>query len=181
MKSLSGTRYVFTAVCVLAYGCSSAAPATPQAVQASATPAAQAAPSATASAPPQPTPTFPPDIVAAKPSDIAGAWPMMWRSPTDKFMARLRFQDDSTFTYENAETGSVIFSGTVKFADGKVTLENKACDVLPAGDLACSMTFVIHSSTAGGRALRLLFESADDQDALFIKTLDGKTLYPTVP
>jgi hypothetical protein len=181
MKSLSGARYVIAAVCVFAYGCSSAVPATQQAVQASATPAAQSAPSATASAPPQPTTTFPPEIVAAKPGDIAGAWSMMWRSPTDKFMARLRFQHDSTFTYENAETGSVIFSGTLKFADGKVTLENKACDVLPAGDLACSMTFVIHTSMAGGRALRLRFESADHQDVLFIKTLDGKTLYPPEP
>jgi hypothetical protein len=171
--------FVFTVVLA---GCQPApVPDTAIAVEPSSTQvrATEPAPSATR---PAPTPTFPPEVVASQPSDIAGVWRLQYRGAVATFPANLTLGADSTFSLVNADEGSTLISGIVRFAEGKTIFSSEACFDISIGTFACEMHLIIYASLEDGRPVRLRFEGAeetiDPREERFFDNFDGKALLP---
>jgi hypothetical protein len=161
-----------TLVALLVLGCQ------PALTAATATPVP---PSSTAAPEPNATPTSSTEIVATKPSDVAGTWRFSFAGAGETFPALLILREDSTFTFSRADDPTPIFSGLLRFADGKVTFESDACFDTQTGYEPCQMAFIIHSEMENGKPLSLRFESVDASSRRFSINLNHKTLRPAVP
>jgi hypothetical protein len=168
----------FTIVAMLAAVACQPAPAPATAAPLAASPTVTSEPTATPTVPPQPSPTFPPEIVATKPTDIAGVWRIQYKGALAMIPGNLTLTEDSRFWFENADDGSRYSSGTLRFADGRVTFESETCYDFSKGVFPCKMPFVIYSSMQDGAPLSIRFEAADEQELDFITNFDGKTLLP---
>jgi hypothetical protein len=138
-------------------------------------------PSATPTvAPPvDPTATYTPEVVATKPEDIAGVWLVKrFVNPLSnaEFAADLTFREDGTVSFDDIDSGMHIFSGILRFEDGKVTIDSEECwDVAKGVFYHCTIPFIIYSRSQGGIPVRIRFESTGGK-GVFIDNIGGKAL-----
>jgi hypothetical protein len=133
----------------------------------------------TTAAPVEPTATYSPEIVATKPEDIAGVWLVkrfVALLSNVVYAADLTFRADGTVSFDDIDSGTHIFSGILRFADGQVTIESEECwDAATGVFYQCSMSFINYSESQSGIPVRIRFESVGGK-GVFIDNLDGKAL-----
>jgi hypothetical protein len=133
----------------------------------------------TATATPPPTPTTEPGVLATRPEDIAGVWLLkqfVGQGGMVKFPARLTFRQDGTFSFDEKDEPMHIFGGSLRFADGKVTLDSEECyDEVKALFYHCTITFAIYSVLQDGKPASIRLVSAGDT-GVFVNNVNNKTL-----
>jgi len=151
-----------------------------------ATAATEAPPSATPTTAPtvEPTATFPPEVIATKPEDIAGVWflkSFVGYGGLVRFPADLTFRQDGTFSFDEIDDPMHIFGGSLRFADGKVTLDSEECyNEAKSLFYHCTVAFTIYSTSQNGRPVRIRMLSAGDK-GVFVTNVNNKTLHLAVP
>ncbi len=132
----------------------------------------------------EPTATFPPEVIATKPEDIAGVWLLktfVGQAGMVRFPAALTFRLDGTFSFDETDDPMHIFGGSLRFVDGKVTLDSEECyDEVKALFYHCTITFTIYSTLQDGKPVRIRMVSAGDK-GVFVTNVDNKTLQPAIP
>jgi len=129
--------------------------------------------------PVEPTPTFTPEIVATMPEDIAGVWLIKrFSNPLSNavFAADLTFREDGSVSFDDIDSGMHIFSGILRFEDGKVIIDSEECwDVAKGVFYHCTIPFTIYSQSQSGIPVRIRFEKAGGE-GVFIDNIGGKAL-----
>jgi hypothetical protein len=93
-----------------------------------------------------------------------------------KFPARLTFRQDGTFSFDEKDEPMQIFGGSLRFADGQVTLDSDECyNEAKALFYHCTMTFTIYSVLEDSRPVSIRMVSAGDK-GVFINNVENKTL-----
>jgi len=127
----------------------------------------------------EPAATAPVEIVATRPEDIAGVWLLKQWVGTGgfaRFPADLTFRQDGTFSFDEKDDPMHIFGGSLRFAEGRVTLDSEECyDEVKALFYHCTMTFTIYSVLQAGKAVSIRLVSAGDK-GVFITNFNDKTL-----
>ena len=127
----------------------------------------------------EPTPTGPPEIVATRPEDIAGVWLLkqfVGQGGLVKFPAHLTFRQDGTFSFDEIDDPMHIFGGSLRFADGKVTLDSEDCyDEVKALFYHCTITFTVYTVLQDGKPVSIRLESAGDT-GVFVNSVNNKVL-----
>jgi hypothetical protein len=129
-------------------------------------------------------PTIPAEIVATRPEDIAGVWLLrtfVGQGGLVKFPARLTFRQDGTFSFDEKDEPMHIFGGSLRFAEGKVTLDSEECyNEAKALFYHCTMTFTIYFVLQDGKPVSIRMMSGGDK-GVFINNVNDKTLLPDEP
>jgi hypothetical protein len=127
----------------------------------------------------EPAPTVAPEIVATRPEDIAGVWLLkQWRGYGGLviFPARLTFRQDGTFSFDEKDEPMHIFGGSLRFADGQVTMDSDECyDEIKALFYHCTMTFAVYSVLQDGKPVSIRMVPASGR-GVFIDNVKNKTL-----
>jgi hypothetical protein len=127
----------------------------------------------------EPPATVPPEIVATRPEDIAGVWLLktfVGQGGLVRFPADLTFRQDGTFSFDEKDDPMHIFGGSLRFAEGKVTLDSEECyDEIRALFYHCTMTFTIYSVLQDGKPVSIRLVSAGDK-GVFVDNVNNKTL-----
>ena len=132
----------------------------------------------------EPPTTVPVEIVATGTEDIAGVWLLkLWvgQGGMVKFPARLTFRQDGTFSFDEKDEPMHIFGGSLRFADGKVTLDSEECyNEVKALFYHCTITFTIYSVLENGKPVRIRLVSAGDT-GVFVNNVNDKKLFLDEP
>jgi hypothetical protein len=127
----------------------------------------------------EPPATVLPEIVATRPEDIAGVWLLkQWRGYGGlvTFPARLTFRQDGTFSFDEKDEPLHIFGGSLRFAEGKVTLDSEGCyDEVKGLFYHCTITFTIYTVLQDGKPVSIRLVSAGDK-GVFVDNVNNKTL-----
>jgi hypothetical protein len=140
-------------------------------------------PAATPVPPTEPAATAPAEIVATRPEDIAGVWFLKWfgQGGLVIFPARLTFRQDGTFSLDEKDEPMHIFDGSLRFADGQVTLDSEGCyNEVKALFYHCTITFAIYAVLQDGRPVSIRMVSAGDK-GVFVNNVNNKTLLLDAP
>jgi hypothetical protein len=133
---------------------------------------------ATPASPAEPPATVPAEIVATRPEDIAGVWFLKWigQGGLVTFPARLTFRQDGTFSFDEKDEPMHIFGGSLRFADGQVTMDSDECyDEIKALFYHCTMTFAVYSVLQDGKPVSIRMVPAGGR-GVFIDNVKNKTL-----
>jgi hypothetical protein len=127
----------------------------------------------------EPAATVPAEIVATRPEDIAGVWLLkafVGQGGMVKFPARLTFRQDGTFSFDEKDEPMHIFGGSLRFAEGKVTLDSEECyNEAKALFYHCTIAFTIYAVLQDGKPVSIRLVSAGDT-GVFVNNVNNKTL-----